>query len=289
VIDGVTARDPARYDGMLSGQFAADLVQRTLQISNDGDGLDLVRRLTATLAAAHARFGLEELARTDANRRFSTTLALALDHGAEIEIVLVGDSGVRVNGTALHQVSKDLDGITAALRGAAWRRAALDTDDPAECERLSRAATMQGTRHAEVFSPAAMRDIGEAAAAACATRWPTIGPDLIRELIEGGIVNSQKRHQNNPHSPLGYSCLDGTEIPEALISRVLLKAADVREIELFSDGYFAPGAAFGIGAWEQRFAEVEREDPAKIGRYASVKGSVGGLWSDDRTYVGIVR
>ncbi len=108
-------------------------------------------------------------------------------------------------------------------------------------------------------------------------------------LLRGGILNEQSRHQNNPDSPLGYSCLDGFAIPAKLVRHVVLDAADVREIELFTDGYFALGDRFGVAAWEDRFAAVEREDPAKIGAYASVKGSVGGLWSDDRTYVGVRR
>ena len=68
---------------------------------------------------------------------------------------------------------------------------------------------------------------------------------------------------------------------------MLLKAP--QQIELFSDGYFAPGHGFGVASWEERFAEVEREDPAKIGRYASVKGSTAGMWSDDRSYLGVQR
>ncbi len=303
-IDGVSARGPARYDGMLSGQFAADLVQQALQRGSDGGGLDgggldgdglgggglaVVRRLTAVLAAAHERFGIAEAARSDANLRLSTTLALVLDHGAHIEIVLVGDSGVRINGTELFQTTKDLDGITAALRTAAWRCAARRTGDPAERERLSRGVTMQGTRHEGGFSAAELRAIEEEAAAACAARYPTIATGLIAGLLEGGIVHEQRRHQNNAASPLGYACLDGTAVAEGLIGHAVLDAAGVREIELFTDGYFTPGDGFGVAAWERSFAAVEREDPAKVGRYASVKGSTGGLWSDDRTYVGIRR
>jgi hypothetical protein len=289
VIDGVTARNPARYEGMSSGQFAADLVRGVLERGTEGDGLAVVRHLSAALAAAQERFGIAEQARADANLRFSSTLALVLDHGARIEIVLVGDSGVRINGAAPHQVSKDLDGITAALRVTTWHHASRLGHDPGECERLSRAVAMQGTRHAEGLSTPALREIEETAAAACARRYPTIAPALIAGLLQGGIVNEQKAHQNNAVSPLGYSCLDGTAIPDGLIGHIALDGADVREIELFTDGYFTPGPAFGVAAWEAGFAAVEREDPAKLGRYASVRGSIGGLWSDDRTYVGVRR
>jgi hypothetical protein len=37
--------------------------------------------------------------------------------------------------------------------------------------------------------------------------------------------------------------------------------------------------------WEAAFAEVERVDPEKIGRYPSVKGSSARMHTDDRTVV----
>jgi hypothetical protein len=44
---------------------------------------------------------------------------------------------------------------------------------------------------------------------------------------------------------------------------------------------------FGVDAWEESFAAVERDDPHKIGRWPSTKGSMRGSWTDDRTYLGI--
>jgi hypothetical protein len=61
--------------------------------------------------------------------------------------------------------------------------------------------------------------------------------------------------------------------------------ASVQTVELFTDGYFELGATPDVAAWEAAFAEVERVDPEKIGRYASVKGSTPGTWTDDRTVV----
>jgi hypothetical protein len=61
--------------------------------------------------------------------------------------------------------------------------------------------------------------------------------------------------------------------------------ATLRTIELFTDGYFQPGAAPALSDWEAAFAEVERVDPEKIGRYPSVKGSGVRMNTDDRTVV----
>ncbi len=288
-IDGVSARGGARYDGMLSGQFAANLVQRTLEGGIPGDAWTVLGHLTQTLAEAHQRLGIAEAVWLDPNPRLATTLALVLERDGRIEILLVGDSGVRINGDRIFQVTKDLDGITANLRKAAWHRIAGRIDDPLERERLSRVVTLNGTHHTSGFAAEDLAAIEAEAASACARQYPAIPEALVAGLLRGGILNEQSRHQNNPDSPLGYSCLDGFAIPTQLVRHVVLDAAEVREIELFTDGYFALGEGFGVTAWENRFAAVEREDPAKIGTYASVKGSVGGLWSDDRTYVGIRR
>src|SRR5207244_577289 len=93
------------------------------------------------------RFGLIEAVRDDANPRFAATLAMALARDGQLEIVLVGDSGVRVNGGTLFQVEKELDGITAALRVAAWHRAARRSGDGAALEQASRSVVRHGTRH----------------------------------------------------------------------------------------------------------------------------------------------
>ena len=61
--------------------------------------------------------------------------------------------------------------------------------------------------------------------------------------------------------------------------------AALRSIELFTDGYFKPGATPALDAWEATFDEIERVDPEKIGRYPSVKGSAPRMRTDDRTVV----
>ena len=61
--------------------------------------------------------------------------------------------------------------------------------------------------------------------------------------------------------------------------------ATIRSIELYTDGYFKPGATPALDDWEAAFAEVERIDPEKIGRYPSVKGSSARMRADDRSDV----
>jgi hypothetical protein len=293
VIDGVTARVPTLYDGKLSGQYAAELIQRTLERELAGgsrlDGLGLVGLLTDRIAAAHARFGLTEAVREDANPRFAATLALAVVRDAQLEIVLVGDSGVRVNGAAVFQVEKELDGITAALRVAAWQCAARRGSDWLAREQISRSLVRHGTRscRAGLLTRDDLLAIEAETQACCARQFPAVPAELVLRLIHGGIVGEQKSHQNNGASPLGYSCLDGFPIPAHLIAVHALDLAEVVRLELFTDGYFGQAPGFGVACWEAHFAAIEAEDPAKIGRYKSVKGSIGPVWADDRTYVAV--
>jgi len=123
--------------------------------------------------------------------------------------------------------------------------------------------------------------------AACTAALPHQPREAIAALIERGIVGGQGIHQNNDASPLGYSCLDGFPIPPRFIRQETLPRSSVTTIELFTDGYFAPGEGFGVDAWEATFRAAEREDPAKVERYLSPRGSAGGLWADDRSYLGI--
>jgi hypothetical protein len=117
----------------------------------------------------------------------------------------------------------------------------------------------------------------------CRARFPGVPEDDLRLLLDGGILTGQGRFQNTTASPLGYAVLDGFEVPMALVRVVDRPRAEVRSVELFTDGYFEPGAEPSVAAWEAAFAEVERVDPWKIGRYPSVKGTVGRIRADDRT------
>ena len=66
-----------------------------------------------------------------------------------------------------------------------------------------------------------------------------------------------------------------------------VEARTIDTLELFSDGYFRPGNAMGLAAWEQAHALVEAEDPAKVTKYRSTKGSTPTRWADDRSYIGV--
>src|SRR5215213_5128558 len=125
VIDGVTDRLGTRYNGMLSGQYAATIVKGALEHAltapdHPTDAKAVIAILTRAIADAYRSHNMLDAAQSDWNQRFSATLALALVNDETIDIALVGDSGIRIDGSKILQIDKDLDLITSTLRQQAW-------------------------------------------------------------------------------------------------------------------------------------------------------------------------
>lgn len=298
VIDGVSDRSGVRYEGMLSGAYASRLVQRALErlLGSEAAPLDapetILAAMIAEIAAAYDRFGIRDAVSEDRNRQMQATLTLVTLSGDAAHVLAIGDSGLRINGQRVLRQEKDLDLITASLRRLAWPQLAARIADPAERERLSRLITWQGTRHAGPMLGGALSEAEIATIEAdtktfCAEALPHVPAADIAQLVEGGIVHGQGQYQNNGEAVLGYGALNGFAVPRHLYHVETIDRATIDTLELFTDGYFAMPEATGLAAWERRFAEVEREDPAKVLLYPSPKGSIGATWADDRTYLGV--
>jgi len=297
VIDGVTDITGRVYDGMRTGQLASAIVQRAAaeflaDHPDDGHPEELVARATAALAAVYGRYGILDEVRADPARRFGATLTIAVDLGESFRFILIGDSGVRLNGDETIVVDGGLDAVTATLRQEAYRQVALAGGDLEAQRKVSRAASFHG---AATLHPEMVQWIDERRLAALyrgsfersRRRFPKAPEADIRWLLDRG-VSGQSRFQNNTISPFSYAVLDGFEIPMSLVRVVDRPRATLRSIELFTDGYFKPGATPELATWEDSFREVERIDPEKINAYPSVKGSSDRMRTDDRTLV-IVR
>ena len=141
---------------------------------------------------------------------------------ASIEIILIGDSGVRLNGTEILRMEKDLDLITSTLRRVAWPIICRKTSEPARQEQMSRRITWHGTRQPldgfdGVLDGTDVGLIEELALEANIEALPHVPKGDIENLVTGGIVNAQGGYQNDASTVLGYACVDGFEIPESLI------------------------------------------------------------------------
>ncbi|MGQ0665235.1 MAG: protein phosphatase 2C domain-containing protein [Pseudomonadota bacterium] len=299
VIDGVTDRTGHRYDGQLAGRLAGSIVQRAVgAFLLDPTEADirperLVARVSEAIRAAYESHGILDVARRDPARRFGATLALAAVRGRTIRFVLVGDSGLRLDGDELWINDTGLDLVTASLRQEAYRAVGDAGGGAEERARVGRACAFFGAAavHPDMrpwLDEAGLAALHQRCVERSRARFPQVPQADIERLLDGGIVGGQVHFQNNTASLLSYAVLDGFDVPLPLV-RVIDRPRDsLGSIELFTDGYFKPGDGTALAAWEAAFAEVERDDPEKIDRYPSVKGTVGRLRADDRTVV-IVR
>ncbi|UJQ94293.1 PP2C family serine/threonine-protein phosphatase [Mariluticola halotolerans] len=303
VIDGVTDRNGTRYDDMLSGQFASRTVKRATELfllaQQDPKQSDLyyngpeafITYLSDCIKEGYRRHGVLDAVEADWKLRGGCTIMAALIIGDRLEVIAVGDSGIRINGTDTLQVLKPLDDVTAILRREAWHYFEAEGLDLEERNRLAGLLTWRGTRNQETgertAQPEIIAIIEERAFKAASAHLSNVPEVELRELIEHGISYGQGNFQNVADRVLGYGGLDGFPVEPRFVESRTYALADVHTIELFSDGYFKLGDTFGVTAWEKAFAEVEAEDPHKIAAYMSTKGTTDIALTDDRSYLGV--
>jgi hypothetical protein len=295
VIDGVTDIMGRLYEGIRAGRLASRAVQRaaadflTDPAETDRRPEALVERASAALRAAYLRHGILEEVRAEPARRFGATLTVAADLGRTFRFIVIGDSGLRLNGSELVVVDTGPDLVTATLRQEAYRLVAESAGDLEAQRRVSRACSFYGVaqRHPDMLpwlAGGCLSELYERSLAHCRARFPQAPGADIEWLLDRGI-SGQTRFQNNSASPFSYATLDGFDIPPSLVRVFERPRESLATIELFTDGYFKPAATPDVAAWEAAFAEVERVDPEKIDAYPSVKGTVGRVGTDDRTVV----
>jgi hypothetical protein len=295
VIDGATDITGQLYDGKRGGWLASHIAMQAVAnflldpAERELNPERLIEHVSAAIRASYARHGILEIARGDLARRFGATLTLAADLGETFRFVLIGDSGLRIDGTEVFINDTELDLVTASLRVEAYRIVREAGGGAEERARVGRACAFYGAAqlHPDMLpwlDETKRRLLYERSLAWCRTRFSAIPQADIRLVLDTG-VSGQAQFANNTASPLSYAMLDGFEIPLPLVRVIDRPRARMRSIELFTDGYFKPGAAPALDDWEAAFAEIERVDPEKIGRYPSVKGSAARMNTDDRTVV----
>ncbi|MEM7026298.1 MAG: protein phosphatase 2C domain-containing protein, partial [Pseudomonadota bacterium] len=224
VIDGLTDRTGHRYGGLLAGRLASLTVQRALAafLLDPAEAELAPERLVTALAKAirdvYQEYGIRAIARREPTRRFGATLALAAQRADSWRFVLIGDSGLRLNGTELWVNDMKLDRVTTSLRVEAYRmveRAGGSAEDRA---RVGRACAFQGAArvHPDMrpwLDDAALAALRGACLNSCRKEFPKVPVHDIERLLDGGILKGQGWFQNNTKSPLSYAVLDGFETP----------------------------------------------------------------------------
>ena len=295
VIDGVTDISGREIDGMRTGRYASGIVQRAVvewlcgSAWPEAEPATLIAHVSSALRGAYERIGILDAARADPTRRFGATLTVAVDRGSGFRFILVGDSGLRLNGREAIVIDDGLDRVTATLRQQAYALVAAAGGDLGAQRIVSRLASFYGaaTLHPDMrpwLDDASLRALHDRSLMACRARFPKAPVDDIVRLLDRGI-SGQTWFQNNTRSPFCYSVFDGFEIPMALVGVIERPRDTLSTIELYTDGYFKTADAPSVDAWERGFEEVERIDPEKVGEYLSVKGSSERMRTDDRTVI----
>ncbi|MEZ5824322.1 MAG: protein phosphatase 2C domain-containing protein [Geminicoccaceae bacterium] len=246
VVDGLSDRTGHRYGGLSAGQMAARLVcaevASWLVASRHDEPSTLIERLTTRVRKAYDDNGIADVAMAEPGRRFGATLALAIDLGKSWRFVLVGDSGIRLNGREILQNDHPVDVVTSRLRIEAYLAAQARGADDETAASIARAVSFNGPihLHAEMHPWLGKDDLPVilAKARADATRLlPHVPAADIDLLLTKGIVHGQGHFQNNTSSPMSYAVIDGTPVPMAHIAVVERPAGEIATIELFTDGY----------------------------------------------------
>lgn len=246
VIDGATANPPIIIDGLTSGEYASATIADIVKKTPPGlSGQELIDTITDQFQKSLQQLPKEttQALRENPHAKPYASLAIAMLGTEEIKITQLGDVSFRINGRRIYSNPKEIDDIHAKQR-------------------------ITAIKNAQKIHPRLKL------------------PELL-EIGKNAILHSLRRQvqdlQNNSSHPLGYGVIDGSPVNGKYAQNYTLIAKGVQTLELFSDGYFKPGEKPKIKSWEKAFREVEKEDPYKIGKYPSVKGSTKEMHTDDRT------
>ena len=217
--------------------------------------------------------------------RAGTTVAMVEDAGDQLHFLIVGDSGIRINGTELLRIHKDIDLIYTAGRGAVFRLLQARGWSGDALELQTRQLVFKGLAQADpaLLAAADVAQVLALAQAACAPRLQSDAIAELPQLLLAGISGGQYGYCNRAGHSLGYAVLDGTHTQGPDVLSLSRPKSEVHSIELFTDGYLSCPAGTSVRHWEDEFFRVEAEDFHKCGAFAGVKGSSSSQFSDDRS------
>jgi hypothetical protein len=286
VFDGATDPTGASYGGESSGRFAARIAAQTIaRIAMGGELVAL--RVSDVLNQVSDAVSAEAL-RMKASHPPSTTAAIVFDLGDSYRFMLGGDTGVRINGTEVHQHHKLIDRVSTGARIAVFKiLSGRDLPDD-EAEMTTRSVIFGGLAEALKNNLLTQADVEAVVAAAIDASGLHAEPQVAREFVLGGI-RSQQGYANLEGHVLGYASLNGKDMIMDGVADFTLPKNEVNSIEIFSDGYLSLPKGIRIEDWENEFALVETRDFHKLGPYPSVKGSTSQEFCDDRTVISIFR
>jgi hypothetical protein len=282
VFDGATDPLGTVVGGIAAGRLAAMTVASEMTaIALDPDwrkrpGSEIIDRLSLVLKAKTDPLNLDIPP--------STTLAVALDCGATWRFLILGDSGIRLNGTEVHHHEKIIDHVSTTARVAVFNELRRKDSDLDQIEHLTRRAVFLGFDIAiaeGVLPPERASEIIDEAVSAT-------GLHEFREIVSGflmGGIQTQYKFGNGVANPLCFDTMNGTPPQRGELRDFERAVADITSIEIFTDGYPTQPAGADVAAWENAFQAAEDRDYHKTGHLATVKGSTSTEYFDDRSVV----
>ncbi|MBU2888087.1 protein phosphatase 2C domain-containing protein [Celeribacter halophilus] len=287
VLDGATDPTGKKYNGESSGRLAARSAAQALVslLLEKGPRVDMAQvgdALSQAVAKAAQQVG--------ATHPPSTTLAAAITCPDGFRLVLIGDSGIRLNGSELFQNDKLIDDVSASARIAVRTRLAGRISDFDKLEIIGRRISYAGLDAAVDDGILTTVEADAVQGEVIARFAPLLGTycDDLEGFLRGGI-RVQPRFANDALHPLGFASINATPPQGFGITDQFVDCADCQSLEIFSDGYYGLPEGNRVANWETRFDEIEEEDPHKIHAFPEVKGSSSTEFSDDRTVLCLYR
>ncbi len=147
--------------------------------------------------------------------------------------MLIGDSGLRLNGTEIWINDTGLDRVTSSLRQEAYHLVDEAGGTPADRVRVGRACVFNGaaTLHPDMtpwLDARSLEVLYGRSLERCQARFPAVPVGDLRRLLDGGVTTGQAQFQNNTRSPLSYAVLDGFDVPPSLVQVIDRPLASIR-------------------------------------------------------------
>jgi len=298
VVDGATDKSGKTHGGLTGGQIAGRVLEEVLRnIARDMGAAEplpltnLLERATGALARRYRALGLSATIKKNPWARFSAQASIVIRQQGIYRFIVIGDTGLRINGTEAFCGPKAGDVICGHLRGVVHHHLATSGASAQATNTIARQYTVEGlgavlSAKPGGIGPSDLEEFRRKVTTQCLKQLSGQTAKDIDTVLNSGLKGLY-RFQNQP-GPLGFPCFDGTHIPADMVVEFERPVDAVASIELFSDGYADLPEGATVADWEASFWKLERDDPQRVKSHPDTKGSTPDKFADDRTVL-IVR
>ncbi|MES0811062.1 hypothetical protein ABLO27_16365 [Roseibium sp. SCPC15] len=216
--------------------------------------------------------------------RASTTMAVAFFDADTIRLLVVGDSGIRINGNQVYRTLKPVDDLSTTARIEVFNLLKEGDRSADEVEAQTRRISFQGLDCGVSEGILGETDATRICSLVSERYADIVAPQQTEAFLRTGI-RCQYMYANRPDHPLGYSSINCDPILMDDVIDVIRPTVEVETLEFFTDGYFDIPNEVSVSAWEKAFDASESIDFHKTKSFPSVKGSTSKEFADDRSVI----